>query len=46
MFGDSWIPMDASFKQYDYQDGMDLAIAVPFDAEGLADTITAQSTIN
>ncbi|MGB1271679.1 MAG: transglutaminase domain-containing protein, partial [Endozoicomonas sp.] len=44
--GDSWVPMDASYKQYDYNDGMDLATEVPFDAQGLADTITAQSTIN
>ncbi len=44
--GDSWIPMDASFKQYDYGDGMALDQTVPFDAQALADTIEQQSTIN
>lgn len=44
--GDHWIPMDASFKQYDYTEGMDLKDEVPFDAQGLADTIQQQSTIN
>ncbi|HBT07218.1 MAG TPA: transglutaminase, partial [Alcanivorax sp.] len=44
--GDSWIPMDASFKQYDYGDGMALDQEVPFDAQALADTIEQQSTIN
>ncbi len=44
--GDTWIPMDASFKQYDYQEGMNLAEAVPFDAQGLVDEIEQNSTIN
>ncbi|MEO9751330.1 MAG: transglutaminase-like domain-containing protein, partial [Marinobacter sp.] len=44
--GDSWIPMDASFKQYDYGDGMALDQEVAFDAQALADTIEQQSTIN
>ncbi len=44
--GDSWIPMDASFKQYDYGDGMALDQEAPFDAQALADTIEQQSTIN
>jgi len=44
--GDSWIPMDASYKQYDYQEGMALSEAVPFDAQTLADSITEHSTIN
>lgn len=44
--GDSWIPMDASFKQYDFTDGMDLKEQVPFDAEALADTIQAKAIVN
>ncbi|WP_290538180.1 transglutaminase-like domain-containing protein [Alcanivorax sp.] len=44
--GDSWVPMDASFKQYEYSEGMALEEQVPFDAEGLAQTIQEQSTIN
>ncbi|MDR2450274.1 MAG: hypothetical protein LBE85_00535, partial [Candidatus Accumulibacter sp.] len=33
--GDSWVPLDASFKQYAYTQKMDLQDAVPFDAEAL-----------
>ncbi len=44
--GDTWVPMDASFKQYEYSEGMDLQDKVPFDAEGLARTIEQESTIN
>lgn len=44
--GDTWVPMDASFKQYEYSEGMDLQDQVPFDAEGLARTIEQESTIN
>src|SRR5690554_1412951 len=38
--------MDASYKQYDYQEGMALSEAVPFDAQTLADSIAEHSTIN
>jgi len=44
--GDSWIPMDASYKQYEYQDGMGLDQAVPFDAQALADSLEQSSTVN
>ncbi|QEY16817.1 sugar-binding protein [Cellvibrio sp. KY-GH-1] len=44
--GDSWIPMDASFKQYDFTDGMNLKDQVPFDAEALANTIQTKSIVN
>jgi len=30
--GDAWIPLDASYKQYTYTQGIDVASAVPFDA--------------
>ncbi|MEW6602826.1 MAG: transglutaminase domain-containing protein, partial [Nitrospirota bacterium] len=30
--GDTWIPLDASFKQYNYTQGIDIKTAVPFDA--------------
>jgi transglutaminase-like putative cysteine protease len=30
--GDTWVPMDASFKQYAYTNGMNLQNNVPFDA--------------
>jgi len=44
--GDTWVPLDASFKQYDYTQGMDLQSAVPFDAQTLLDQIKAGATIN
>jgi hypothetical protein len=44
--GDSWIPMDASFKQYEYQEGFDLAEQVPFDTEALVSSIEQNTTIN
>ncbi len=44
--GDTWIPMDASFKQYEYTEGMKLEEQVPFDAQSLVDTIEQNSTIN
>ncbi|MFC3681165.1 transglutaminase domain-containing protein [Bacterioplanoides pacificum] len=44
--GDSWIPMDASYKQYEYQDGMGLDQAVPFDAQTLVDNIQQNATVN
>ena len=44
--GDTWVPLDASFKQYDYTQGMDLQSAVPLDAQTLLDHIKAGATIN
>lgn len=44
--GDNWIPMDSSWKQYSYTDGIDLAAAVPFDAQGFADHLKATTTVN
>ena len=44
--GDSWVPMDASFKQYEYTEGLAVEEQVPFDAQGLAQTIEQESTIN
>ncbi len=44
--GDNWIPMDASFKQYDFQPGMNLQEQVPFDAQALVDSIEQNATIN
>ncbi len=44
--GDSWIPMDASFKQYEFTEGLDLETAVPFDAQALVDNIQQQAIIN
>jgi len=44
--GDQWIPLDASFKQYEFTEGEDLATNVPFDAQGLIDEITQTATID
>lgn len=44
--GDTWTPLDASFKQYTYTQGMDLSSTVPFDAETLVGDIINSATIN
>jgi hypothetical protein len=44
--GDQWIPLDASFKQYDFTEGENLEANVPFDAQGLVDEITQTATID
>ena len=44
--GDQWIPLDASFKQYEFTEGQDLETNVPFDAQGLVDEITQSATID
>ena len=44
--GDTWIPMDPSFKQYVYTDGMDLATNVAFDAPTLLDQAQQGATVN
>ncbi len=44
--GDTWIPMDASFKQYEFTEGLDIQGNVPFDAEGFAEHITNTAQIN
>lgn len=43
---DTWIELDASFKQYEYTNDMDLQAAVPFDAQSLVDQIISTATIN
>lgn len=44
--GDSWIPMDASFKQYEFTEGMNLKDEVPLDIHALANTVQANSVVN
>ena len=44
--GDSWIPLDASFKQYNYTQGIDIKSAVPFDAQGFVNQIQSTATID
>ncbi len=44
--GDTWIPLDASYKQYNYIDGIDADTAVPTDFDALLAEVESQSTIN
>jgi len=44
--GDTWIALDASYKQYTNTEGVDFQSAVPFDAQNLTDQIKATATIN
>jgi len=44
--GDTWIPLDPSFKQYAYTQGIDIQSEVPFDAQSFIDEIQATATIN
>ena len=43
---DSWVPMDASFKQYEFSEGYSLAEQVPFDAQALLDEIEDNATLD
>jgi hypothetical protein len=42
----TWIPLDASYKQYNYTSGIDIKTAVPFDAQSFIDQIKSTATIN
>jgi len=44
--GDTWVPLDASFKQYQYTVGMNLPQVVPFEVQAFADHLTQTTTIN
>jgi hypothetical protein len=44
--GNEWIPLDASYKQYTYTQGMNITSSVPFDAQSFINTITSTATIN
>jgi len=44
--GDQWIPLDASFKQYDFTEGEDLGNNVPFDAQSLVNEINQNATVD
>jgi transglutaminase-like putative cysteine protease len=44
--GDTWVPLDGSFKQYTYSQGMGLKTSVPLDTQALADQIKIGATIN
>lgn len=44
--GDTWVPMDASFKQYEFTEPVGLFETVPFDAEGLQDQVLATAVVD
>ncbi len=44
--GNTWIPLDASYKQYNYTQGIDIASAVPFDAQSFANQLLSTATTN
>ena len=44
--GDTWVSLDAAFKQYQYTDGMDVKAAVPLDVQHLQDQIQTGATMN
>ncbi|MDB5813858.1 MAG: sugar-binding protein [Rhodocyclales bacterium] len=44
--GDTWVPMDASFKQYQYTAGMNIKQGVPLDASALQAQLTTGATVN
>ena len=44
--GDTWVPMDASYKQYTYTQGMDIKTAVPLDAQALVNQAQTGATVD
>jgi len=44
--GDSWVPLDASFKQYQFDKGLDLRQNVAFDPQSLIDRLIQRSWID
>ncbi len=44
--GNTWIPLDASYKQYNYAQGIDIIAAVPFDAQSFTNQILSTATTN
>jgi hypothetical protein len=44
--GDTWVPMDASFKQHLLRPGIELQTAVPFDGQAFLNQVQATATID
>jgi hypothetical protein len=44
--GDNWAMLDASFKQYEYSEGMAIQEGVPFDAQAFAEELRQSATVN
>lgn len=43
---DTWIPLDPSFKQYTFSAPLNIASAVPFNAQGLLTQLQTPTTVN
>lgn len=43
---DTWVPLDASFKQYQFTQGMNIKTSVPFDAQSFLTQLQQGATIN
>ena len=44
--GDMWVPLDPSFKQYEYTHGMDLAQSVPIDVDSFLNQIKSTAVLD
>ena len=44
--GDMWVPLDASYKQYNYTQPLDIKSAVPFDTQSFINQIQSTATID
>jgi hypothetical protein len=44
--GDTWVPLDPSFKQYLFTQGMNISQGVPFDAQGFMDAAQQGASVN
>jgi hypothetical protein len=42
----TWVPLDASFKQYQYTQGLDISGNVPFDAQGFRTQVVQGATVS
>jgi len=42
----TWVPLDASFKQYQFTQGMDIRANVPFDAQAFVNQVQQSATVN
>lgn len=44
--GDTWVPLDASFKQYEYAAGVDIQASLGLDADAFLTSATQGATVN
>jgi len=44
--GDTWVPLDASYKQFTFTPGVDVVQAINFDAQSFVNQVESTATIN